>query len=271
MIQASPQQLFADRVCLTRRHKIVLNDIGMSVRPGEVIAILGANGAGKSTLLSTLAGELSADNPDSTIAINGHHLDTLNRMQQARQRSVLPQKSGLAFDLDVSQVVAMGSYPYPEMNEEITRQLMEQAMRHAHISELSDRRYLELSGGEQQRVHYARAVLQILCGLYQDKNGRYILMDEPTSSLDPLHQHMLLDSARTLARDHRLGVLVILHDVNLAALFSDRIVLLCDGRVLACDAPGNVLTAENLFQVYGVHAMVMPHPRHTDKTLVVFG
>ena len=96
-------------------------------------------------------------------------------------------------------------------------------------------------------------------------------MDEPTSSLDPLHQQTLLGSVRSLAQVHKLGVLAILHDVNLAALFSDRILLLCDGRVLACDAPGNVLTKENLFKVYGVQAVVVPHPRHRDKPLVVFG
>ena len=268
---------------IERQHKRVLHDVSLSLQAGEILSLLGANGAGKSTFLSVLAGELNAGRPgrpdlkDSdgaplpVVAINGRRLETLCSMQQARTRSVLPQKSGLAFDFNVTEVVAMGAYPYPELTHADTHRLGEQAMQHADVMELAERRYLELSGGEQQRVHYARAILQVLGGIHLAPASRYILLDEPTSSLDPLHQHALLHSARELARTHDLGVLVILHDVNLAALFSDRIALLSNGRVLACDTPKKVLTAENLHLVYGVQACIMAHPRHPDKPLVVFG
>lgn len=265
------QKFSTQRLCITRQHKTVLTNIDLSMRAGEVVAILGANGAGKSTLLSSMAGELTPDSPETAITLNGRPLETLCRMEQARHRAVLPQKSGLAFDLDVNQVVGMGAYPYPELDDETIRQLTQTAMDHAHVHELSERRYLELSGGEQQRVHYARTILQILCGVHRNPDTRYILLDEPTSSLDPLHQHSLLDSVRTLVRAHNVGALVILHDVNLAALFCDRIALLCEGAILACDTPEKVLTPDHLHRVYGVHAMVMAHPRHDGKPLVVFG
>lgn len=270
--------LCARRLRVARPHDVVLDDICLTLRAGEILAVLGANGAGKSTLLSTLAGELQsmrtpcANNTTTpVITLNGQDLDTLSLLQQARLRAVLPQKSGLAFDLNVSQVVAMGAYPYSDASEHQILQWKEQALQHARILDLAHRRYQELSGGEQQRVHYARTVLQILCGVHQDSDHRYIMLDEPTSSLDPLHQLSLLESVRQLASQHAIGVLIILHDVNLAALFSDRIAMLCEGRLLACDSPAAVLTAENLYRVYGVQALVMPHPRHPDRPLVVFG
>lgn len=302
--------LCARRLRVARPHDVVLDDICLTLRAGEILAVLGANGAGKSTLLSTLAGELPSirtpyaaedGHPDrsgvntnsltkpfqrthddsippcpgnkttAAITLNGQDLDTLSLLQQARLRAVLPQKSGLAFDLDVNQVVAMGAYPYPDAGEHQILQWKEQALQHARILDLAHRRYQELSGGEQQRVHYARTILQILCGVHQDSDHRYIMLDEPTSSLNPLHQLSLLESVRQLAGQHAIGVLIILHDVNLAALFSDRIAMLCEGRLLACDSPAAVLTAENLYRVYGVHAQVMPHPRHPERPLVVFG
>src|SRR5690625_1568392 len=146
MLPTSQQQLRANCVCVTRKHKSVLKDICLTIHPGEMVSILGANGAGKSTFMSTLAGDLEADGTGSAIAVNGHPLEGVSRMQQARQRSVLPQNPDLSFDLDVDEVVAMGAYPYPEIDEGTTRHLMNKAMRHAHILELAARRYLELSG-----------------------------------------------------------------------------------------------------------------------------
>lgn len=288
-LDTAQQKFTAERLSLSRHHKDVLCDVSLALAAGEMISLLGANGAGKSSFLSVLAGELTTTRPSRTHHVNSSHdhcthtdgsnkimlnaqsLAGMSGMQQARARSVVPQKSELAFDLDVREVVAMGAYPYPELDKTDVQDLCVQAMTHADITDLAQRMYPELSGGEQQRVHYARAVLQVLCGFYLTHDTRYILLDEPTSSLDPLHQHALLRSVRVLARDHALGVLVILHDVNLAALFSDRIALLSDGHVLACDTPSRVLTTDNLRNVYRVDAHVMEHPLHPNKPLVVFG
>lgn len=274
-------QLAAQRLTMAQQRAIILRDVSLALGAGEVVSLLGANGAGKSSFLSVLAGErLAADPRDvqrrsrcsaTSVTLNGDQLARMSAMQKARERAVLPQKPDLAFDLQVAEVVSMGAYPYPELAEPEVRRLTAHAMEHADISHLEQRRYPELSGGEQQRVHYARAILQVLCGFELGPSPRYLLLDEPTASLDPLHQHTLLRSVRELAGRHALGVLVVLHDVNLAARFSDRIALLCDGEIVACDIPSKALTVETLRRVYGVDTFVTSHPHHANTPLVVFG
>ncbi|MEB2399912.1 MAG: heme ABC transporter ATP-binding protein [Alcaligenaceae bacterium] len=264
----------AAEIVLRRRRSHVLDRATLCIRPGEVVSLLGANGAGKSTFLSILAGELEADEArdgHAGVMLNGSALAALSAALQARTRSVLPQKPALSFDLDVGEVVAMGAYPFPGLSASEVDAAVRAALQRAGIEHLGSRRYLELSGGEQQRVQFARVLLQVLAQRRADPRGRYMLLDEPTASLDPLHQRTLLETLRQLAREEGVGILVIIHDVNLAALWSDRIALLVNGRILACDAPARVLTQENLDAVYGVDVHVMAHPLHPDKPLVVFG
>jgi iron complex transport system ATP-binding protein len=258
---------------VSRGGRPVLRDATLVLRPGEVVSLLGANGAGKSTLMSVLAGELHVPpRSDSGLPfLNGKPLGALKAGEQARLRAILPQRSGLAFDLEVSEVVAMGAYPFPELAAGQVQALISQALARADVAGLAHRRYLELSGGEQQRVHFARVMLQLLAGQAGDNESRYLLLDEPTASLDPLHQQGLLQAVYTLARDNHVGVLAILHDVNLAARWSDRIALLAEGTVFACGTPAQVLTPANLEKVYGMALHVMDHPGHAGIPLVVFG
>src|SRR5690606_25427077 len=137
---------------------------------------------------------------------------------------------------------------------------VQSALGRAGVLHLAERRYLELSGGEQQRTQFARVLVQVLAQRRADPHGRYMLLDEPTSSLDPLHQRSLLATLRDLARHERVGVMLVIHDVNLAALWSDRIALLANGKIIACDAPAKVLTPKNLKAVYDVDVHVMAHP-----------
>ena len=224
--------------------------------------------------MAALASELKLDSalhlPDA-ITLNGQPLANISLAQQARCRTVLPQNPGLAFDLEVSEVVGMGAYPFQELSVRDVEALTEDTLGRADITSLAHRRYLELSGGEQQRVQFARVLLQILANRQADPPGRYMLLDEPTASLDPLHQQGLLKTLGELARTQRIGVLLILHDVNLAARWSDRIALLAHNRILACDTPARVLTQANLQQVYSVDVHIMAHPQHPQKPLVAFG
>lgn len=264
----------ADSIKMRRRGRVVLNGVTLAIRPGELVTLLGANGAGKSTFMSVLAAEIGLDSTYNTadaVMLNHRALTSMGAASQARSRAVLPQKPGLGFDLDVSEVVAMGAYPFPGLADHDIRCLCARALDRAGLGDLAGRRYPELSGGEQQRVHFARVLLQILAQRESDPRGRYLLLDEPTSSLDPLHQHTLLQTVHELTRKERVGVLCIVHDVNLAACWSDRIALLADGTLLACDTPTRVLTPENLKHVYGVDVHVMPHPRRPGTPLVVFG
>jgi len=164
----------------------------------------------------------------------------------------------------------MGAYPFRELSAEEVGHLIRDVSDLAGIAALMHRRYVELSGGEQQRVQFARVALQVLANRKIDSHGRYMLLDEPTASLDPLHQQSLMNMLVHLARSERIGVLVILHDVNLAARWSDRIALLSKNEIVACDTPARVLTAANLKQVYGIDVHILVHPKHPNTPLVVF-
>lgn len=258
---------------LKRGSRTILEQISLALIEGEVLCLLGANGAGKSSFLSALAGELPLDvggHMSDAITLNGQSLERLSAVMQARARAVLPQKPGLGFDLSVAEVVGMGAYPFRELTAQLVGELTGRALDWAGVAPLALRRYLELSGGEQQRVQFARVLLQALANREADPQARYLLLDEPTASLDPLHQQQLLKTVVQLARQERIGVLVILHDLNLAARWGDRIALLAEGRLAAFGSPAEVVTTANLKHVYGVDTQVIPHPQYPDRPLVVF-
>ena len=256
-----------ERVCVRRDDRIVIEEISLTLAPGEVVGVLGANGAGKSTLLSVLAGELPA--AGGMVDIDGVPMLQLTPPTLARLRTVLPQSSTLSFDLAVTDVVAMGAYPFPEATFTEVDLTVEQALALADAAHLRGRRYLHLSGGEQQRVQFARALVQCLIAK-QPGAVRYLLLDEPTASLDPRHQQALMNTVAQLAKEERVGVLAVLHDVNLAARWCDRLLLLGGGRAVACGTPSEVLQPAILRDVYQTEATVVQHPRDADRPLVIF-
>jgi len=253
-------------LALSRHGARILSGVSLAVEPGQALGLLGANGAGKSTLLAALAGELRADS--GAILLDGAPLSSLPPRRQARQRAVLPQKPSLSFDLGVEEVVAMGAYPFPELDPIEVQELVGTALALAGVPHLAQRRYPELSGGEQQRVQFARVLAQCQAG-HTPGTTRYLLLDEPISSLDPKHQIELLRTTATLAREQGLGALVILHDANLAARWCDRLVMLGGGTMVADGAPDAVLTPANLRAVYDIEADVLPHPTLPGRLLVL--
>ncbi|AZY50463.1 heme ABC transporter ATP-binding protein [Bordetella avium] len=257
--------LQAQDLSVDRGAKRILTQVSLTLEPGRMLGLLGANGAGKSTLLACLSGELEP--VCGHIEINGKPLRSLASAKQARLRAVLPQKPSLSFDLGVREVVGMGAYPYAELSPADVDALCEKALRQAGVSHLAGRRYLELSGGEQQRVQFARVLMQ--CQAAPAGQPRYLMLDEPISNLDPRHQIDVLRTAHDLAREAGVGVLVIVHDVNLSARWCDRLLLLAQGSVVADGAPAEVLTPANLRRVYGVEADVLPHPREAGTLLVL--
>ena len=259
--------LQADNLVLSRGGARVLEGVSIALRHGEVLGLLGANGAGKSTLLAALAGELRPD--AGTILLDGADLASVPARRQARRRAVLPQKPSLSFDLGVREVVAMGAYPFPELSPGAVDDLVDAALERAGVRHLARRRYPELSGGEQQRVQFARVLAQCLAPSGDDAAPRCLLLDEPISNLDPKHQMELLRTAAELAHGQGLGVLVIVHDVNLAARWCDRLMLLADGGVAAEGAPAGVLTPALLREVYDIEADVLPHPMMPQRLLVL--
>lgn len=276
--------LQAHGIAVQRGERQILADIDLSLPAGQVIGVLGANGAGKSTLLAALAGELSPS--AGRITLNGRPLSAWSVAELARCRAVLPQSPSLQFDLPVATVIGMGAYPHarhartgtPPAHHHDTAQaaiaedqrILQRVLALADVQDLYERRYRRLSGGEQQRVHLARVLYQLLLARQGYNEYRVLMLDEPTASLDPRHQLHLLSAVHTLAHEENVAALVIVHDLNLAAGCCDRLLLLGQGRVAACGTPAQVLTPDTLRQVYGVEATVLPHPNQPGRPLVVF-
>lgn len=276
--------LQAHGIAVQRGERQILSDIDLALPAGQVIGVLGANGAGKSTLLAALAGELSPS--AGRITLNGRPLSAWPAAELASCRAVLPQSPSLQFDLPVATVIGMGAYPHarhtrtgaPRTDSRDTAQaaiaedqrILQRVLALADVQDLYERRYRRLSGGEQQRVHLARVLYQLLLARQGHDEYRVLMLDEPTASLDPRHQLHLLSAVHTLVHEENVAALVIVHDLNLAAGCCDRLLLLGQGRVAACGTPAQVLTPDTLRQVYGVEATVLPHPNQPGRPLVVF-
>lgn len=259
--------LAAHDLACVRGARRVVDGVSVALHPGEVLGVLGANGAGKTSLLATLAGELPS--AAGEVTFDAQALSAWSANALARRRAVLPQTPSLAFDLDVRTVVEMGAYPFPEVEPAALAKLLDRALSLADAAHLAQRRYRALSGGEQQRVQFARALAQLLAGK-REGEYRVLFLDEPTSSLDPKHQIALLRAVSRLARRERIAALAVLHDVNLAAQWCDRLLLLARGRPVALGPPAQVLTRERLQEVYDVPCRVVPHPGDAARPLVLF-
>lgn len=248
-----------------RDSKRLLHDVAFDVAPGELVVVLGPNGAGKSTLLRTLAGDLPVQKGE--VRWNDAPIQHHKPRDLAKSRAVLGQHQAAGLAFTVEEVVRMGRYPYygntPSRSD---MQAMDRAMHTVHIGPLRSRVLDSTSGGEQQRTHIARAFTQVDNG---EPGARLLLLDEPLNDLDIRHQHALMDAAKAFAKEGHC-VLAVLHDVNMAAQYADRILLMNAGRITASGAPDDVLTAPILSQAYGLSAQVMRHPCH-ECPLVYFG
>lgn len=252
--------LRAKNLHIQRGRKTVLADVDLVLHAGEVLGVLGPNGAGKSTLLSGLCGEL---NPaQGQVWLDDQPLHQWDGAERARRLAVLPQSSTLDFAFRVEEVVGMGRLPH-QSGRVRDAQIVDLALQAADAAHLHGRSYLALSGGERQRVHLARVLAQ----LWPGEAGQTLLLDEPTSMLDPLHQHTILQAVREFA-DRGAAVLVILHDLNLAARYCDRLLLLASGRPVALDTPQQVLRPEPLKAVFGLEVLVQPHPERGHPLII---
>jgi iron complex transport system ATP-binding protein len=258
--------LAAHTITVTAGGATLLREASLAVAPGEVVAVLGENGAGKSTLLKALAGDLAPR--AGQVTMNDRPLAAWRPRERARVRAVLPQNAALAFGFTALETVLIGRYPHSQGAPQARDfDLARAALGRLDAGHLESRIVTTLSGGELARVQFARVLAQ----LWPDEvaAARYLLLDEPTASLDPAHQHLALRVAGALARDHRIGVVTVLHDINLAAQYADRVALLKHGRVLDDGPPRAVLTPESLGTCFGVEATVLAHPRSGRPLIVV--
>lgn len=237
-----------------RRNGIdVLSGIDLTLAPGQVLGVLGPNGAGKSSLIAALSGELPAGRGD--VELDGRPLASWPDVPRARRLAVLPQTSTLAFGFRVGEIVAMGRIPHSTgMFRDAS--IVEQCLKAADIGHLADRNYLTLSGGERQRVQWARVLAQ----LWPGEAGQVLLLDEPTAVLDPAHQHDVLRTVRYMA-DQGVAVIVVMHDLNLAARYCDRLLFLKQGRIYIEGDVADVMTADSIQAVFDLETLVIPHPQ----------
>lgn len=259
----------AKNIHLKLGSRLLLETISLSVHPSEVVALLGANGAGKSSLLHILAGSSEHNYQADELSYDGQTLLTFKQL--AQRRAILSQHSTVPFELLVEQVVEMGLYPFNDLELTTQEQLLQEAMQVAGIETLRQRQVLSLSGGEQQRTQFARVLVQVLAQRHLwPERASYLFLDEPLNGLDPKHQQEVLRSIRSLAQNHPIGVLMVLHDVNLAAAYADRLILLHEGSILADAPPKQSLSSENLYRLFGLSAYIMEHPLNKDKIITVW-
>jgi iron complex transport system ATP-binding protein len=251
-----------ENVSYSYGREVVLKDITFSVHKGELFGILGPNGSGKTTLLKLLSRELSPQ--AGTISLKGKTLSVYNQKEFARIVAVLPQTVELSFGYTVKETTELGRYAYqsslfPKWTDEDEKAVME-ALRQVDLWEKRDKGVDSLSGGERQRTYLARALAQ---------EPEVLLLDEPTNHMDIAHQMKLLDALKSWTKEKKLTVIVIFHDINLASLYCDRVLLLQNGEMIGVNKPRNLIEETTLLQVFQTPVKRQEHPV-VPKPLITF-
>jgi iron complex transport system ATP-binding protein len=249
--------LRADHLSWSAAGRMIVDRISCEVHPGSLVGLIGPNGSGKSSLLRCIAQLRSPDHGD--ITLDGDDLSQLSRRQLARRLAFVEQDAPTDLDLTVLEIVLLGRTPYRrafELDPSTDRKLAADALRRTGLDGFASRTWHTLSGGERQRARIARALVQ---------EPDVLLLDEPTNHLDVAHQLDVLALVRSL----RLTTLAALHDLNLAALYCDELVVLSAGRIVATGAPADVLTLDLIRVVYGIECHVTPHPTAGVPTITL--
>jgi iron complex transport system ATP-binding protein len=255
--------VIAEGVSYSQGGHAILRDVHLSVAPGELVGLIGPNGAGKTTLLKVIGGLWSG--ASGSIRLLDRPLARYSARDVARVIAQVPQITALDFPFSVKQVVLMGRNPHLsrfELETERDRRIAQQAMQRTQTLDLADRLIGTLSGGERQRVLIARALTQ---------EPRLLLLDEPTANLDIQHQIGILELVQGLIREDGLGAVAAVHDLELAARFCDRLVLMDQGAVLAEGTPESVLSPEILRKAYAVETRVYADPVTGHLRIAVIG
>ena len=232
--------------------RALIDDVSVTLQPGEMVSLIGPNGAGKSTLLRLLTGFLTPQAGECWLG--DRPINAWPREPLAQRRAVMRQQNSVTFALPARDVVAMGRAPWPASK---SKTVIEEVMHITGSLELAQRDYRSLSGGEQQRVQLARVLAQ----LWHDDGPRgWLFLDEPTSALDLYWQQYSLRLLHRLTRNGRFSVCTVLHDLNLASLWSNRILLLHQGKLVAQGAPHEVMTERTLTHWYQAElSVLLPH------------
>ena len=244
-------------VSLKLDNRQILKDVSLEINEGEIVSVIGPNGAGKSTLLNVLTGDISPDSGD--IIYDNKQLNKISIQERAFTRSVMSQMQTLVFNFNVKDVIEMGWLQRGNSDFSSNFSMAFEAVTtECNVHNLVHRKFNSLSGGEQRRVHFARTLLQ-LWRPSQSNDPRYLLLDEPTANLD-LSSEMLLMNILKARASSKIGILIILHDLNLASHFADKIAIMKDGEIKAFGKPEEIMTDDFLTSIYEVPIKVKYDP-----------
>jgi iron complex transport system ATP-binding protein len=256
-------KLEVNQISLGYNQVQVVNQVSFQLQPGELVGLIGPNGCGKTSIIKALSRILTIRSGE--IWLDGRALKTISHHELAKVIGVVPQNPNLPETFTVTEVVLLGRNPHLGWLRSESAQDLEivwQAMVKTGVAELADRQIGELSGGERQRVTIARVLAQ---------QPQAILLDEPTANLDIAHQIEVLNLMRSLCREKKMAVLIALHDLNMAAQYCDRLILLKNGRLFAQGLAAQVITSENIKAVYGAGSLVYPHPENQLPVVLLTG
>jgi len=244
-------------VSLKLDNRQILKDVSLEINESEIVSVIGPNGAGKSTLLNVLTGDISPDSGD--IIYDNKQLNKISIQERAFTRSVMSQMQTLVFNFNVKDVIEMGWLQRGNSDFSSNFSMAFEAVTtECNVHNLVHRKFNSLSGGEQRRVHFARTLLQ-LWRPSQSNDPRYLLLDEPTANLD-LSSEMLLMNILKARASSNIGILIILHDLNLASHFADKIAIMKDGEIKAFGKPEEIMTDDFLTSIYEVPIKVKYDP-----------
>ena len=255
------RSLLIRKVAFSYLDGLVFQDLSLAIEEGEMVGLLGPNGSGKTTLIKLAAGVLRPTG--GKVQLDGTNLNKLSRREIAQRVAVVPQQFHMPFAFTVEEMVLLGRIPFIKTLTGETaedRSAVHHAVQMLGIEHLKGRTFNELSGGERQKVILAMTLAQ---------EPRLLLLDEPTQHLDIAHQVEILELIRGFNKERGLTVVGAMHDLNLAALYFDRLILLKDGSIYASGSPAEVLTAENIERVYSASVHVGKHPLADVPNLVV--
>ncbi len=236
--------LKVENLTFSYNKKSILDNVSFNVEVGEFVGIIGPNGSGKSTILKNIYRGLVPNS--GKIILDNEDLSKMPYKKSAKKMAVVGQENELHFDFLVEEIVAMGRSPHKklfEVDNQKDKEIVNNALKSLNIEDLAKRRYLNLSGGEKQRVIIARALAQ---------ESKFMVLDEASNHLDISYQMQIFELIRNLD----VTVLAAIHDLNLAALFCDKLIVVKSGKIVLEGAPVEVLTSKNIFDIYGVHTVV---------------
>lgn len=230
---------------LTKRYseKTVVNDVSFSIPKGKVISLIGPNGAGKSTVMGMISRLIAKD--AGVVEFEGRDLSAWNSKELSKRLAILTQSNNIQMKLTVKELVTFGRFPYSgnHINEEDER-IIQRAISYMELEEFQDRFIDELSGGQRQRAYIAMVIAQ---------DTEYILLDEPTNNLDIYHATNMMKIVRRLCDELGKTVILVLHEINYAAFYSDYICAFVNGKIARFGTVEEVITKENLSEIYGVN------------------